>query len=61
MNDIVQKTADFAIGEDFYGVSIAELQARIGILKEEIIRIELELVKKQSDLSAAENLFGTSN
>lgn len=61
MDDIVRKTTDFAIGEDLYGVSIAELQARIGILKDEIIRIEMELAKKQSDLNAAENLFGASN
>ncbi|MGB0907368.1 MAG: DUF1192 family protein [Maricaulaceae bacterium] len=49
---------DFTIGEDLYGVSIAELNTRIDVLKNEISRIEVELTKKQAEFSAADQLFG---
>lgn len=59
MDEIARKTADFVVGGDLYGVSVAELKGRIGILKDEITRIEAELKKKQSDLNAAQSLFGS--
>lgn len=55
---MVQKLTDFAIGEDLYAVSVAELQLRLGVLEGEIARIERELSKKQVELSAADKLFG---
>jgi len=54
---MVQKVTDFAIGEDLYGVSIAELELRVGVLEEEISRIKAELAKKEVELSAADKLF----
>ncbi len=52
-----QNQTDFAIGEDLYGVSVAELELRVGVLEDEISRIKTELAKKQVELSAADKLF----
>lgn len=54
---MVQKLTDFTIGEDLYGVSVAELQLRVAALEAEVSRIEGELAKKQADLSAADKIF----
>lgn len=54
---MVQNLTDFTIGEDLYGVSVAELELRIGLLETEISRIKAELAKKQVELSAADKLF----
>jgi len=56
--DVRQSETVFPIGEDLYGVSVAELKDRVVILQSEIVRIEAELTKKQSDMSAAELIFG---
>ena len=47
------------IGEDLYGISVAELEERIRILKLEIVRIENELGKKQGEMNAAHDIFKT--
>lgn len=52
--------SDFSVGEDLYGVSVAQLTERLDILRAEIIRIEAEIQKKGADLSAAENFFKKS-
>ena len=52
-----QSDTEFKIGEDLYGVSVAELEQRIIILHGEINRIETELAKKKADLTAADSLF----
>lgn len=57
MDEPQEKHEDFAIGEDLYGISVAELDGRIVLLKAEIKRIETELAKKQKDLNAAQQLF----
>lgn len=57
MDDPREKESVFSIGEDLYGVSVAELQSRIGLLNTEISRIEAELAKKQRELDAAQQLF----
>lgn len=57
MDEPREKPADFTIGEDPYGISVAELDSRIVLLKAEIHRIETELAKKQKDLNAAQQLF----
>jgi len=56
-DDVRQSETVFQIGDDLYGVSVDELNTRIGVLKAEITRIELELTKKSADLSAADLLF----
>ena len=58
MTDVRPKSTSFCIGEDLYGVSRHELEERIGLLQQEIARIQAELTKKQSELGAAELIFG---
>ena len=50
---------DFSIGEDLYGISVDELEERISILKDEILRLERELTKKNQERAAAEDIFGS--
>ena len=54
---MVQKLTEFVIGEDLYGVSVAELQLRVVALEDEIERIRRELTKKEAERSAADKLF----
>ena len=56
-DNVRQSETAFEIGEDLYGVSVAELNTRLGVLRNEISRIELELTKKSDELSAADLLF----
>jgi uncharacterized small protein (DUF1192 family) len=57
-DDVRQSETKFELGEDLYGVSVAELKQRLQLLQTEISRIEGELAKKQKELSAADQLFG---
>ena len=57
-DDVRQSETKFELGEDLYGVSVAELKQRLQLLQAEISRIEGELAKKQKELSAADQLFG---
>lgn len=45
------------IGQDLSTLSVAELKDRIGLLKDEIARLEGELRSKDTTRSAAEALF----
>lgn len=56
-DDVRQSETKFDLGEDLYGISVAELESRLGRLRVEIGRIEAELEKKKRDLSAADQLF----
>lgn len=56
---MTQSETNFMIGEDLYGVSVDELKERLGVLRVEISRIEAELTKKDGELSAAQQLFGS--
>lgn len=47
------------LGEPLAGLAIAELEARIAALREEITRVEAELVAKRSHSAAAAALFKT--
>jgi|GEM_PF-1538631 len=49
--------SSIVIGEDLYGISVVELEERIVILKAEIARCEGELSKKQTEMSAAHDIF----
>jgi len=57
VDELGQSETKFDIGEDLYGVSVAELETRIKRLHVEIGRIEAELAKKKRELSAADLLF----
>jgi uncharacterized small protein (DUF1192 family) len=45
------------VGEDLKTLSVAELEARIGVLKEEIARVEAEIAAKRNYEAAAAALF----
>lgn len=45
------------VGEDLKTLSVAELEARIGVLKEEIARVEAEIAAKRNHEAAAAALF----
>jgi uncharacterized small protein (DUF1192 family) len=45
------------IGQDLTLLSVAELQDRIGLLKEEIARLEADIGRKQATRSAADMFF----
>jgi uncharacterized small protein (DUF1192 family) len=46
------------IGEDLSTLSVAELAARIALLREEIARLEAASAAKSAHRSAAERVFG---
>ena len=51
------KPQNVTVGEDLYGVSVRELEARIILLRAEIDRTQDALTKKSRELSDAETLF----
>lgn len=60
-DDVHQSETKFELGEDLYGVSVAELKSRLERLQLEIKRIDAELETKKRDLLAADQLFSTKN
>ncbi len=52
-----KKARPHEIGQDLSLLSVGDLTERIGILREEIARLEAELQAKGSTKSAAEALF----
>ncbi|HHL43906.1 MAG TPA: DUF1192 domain-containing protein [Hellea balneolensis] len=58
--EIREAGLDFRVGEDLYGVSIAQLQQRLQILNAEIARIKRALDAKQAEISTAESFFNKS-
>jgi uncharacterized small protein (DUF1192 family) len=52
----VKKTAH-EIGQDLSMLSVDDLAARIDLLKQEILRLEADVEKKQAGRSAADSLF----
>jgi uncharacterized small protein (DUF1192 family) len=59
LDDIVPppKKKSYELGQDLSKLSVAELQALIETLKEEIARVEQTLQAKQSSKTAAESVF----
>ena len=56
-DDVKKPRRSHEIGQDLAALSVAELQNRIALLKDEIARIEAELAAKGSTKAAAEALF----
>lgn len=56
-DDRPRKPAGHEIGVDLAALSVDELQERITLLREEIARLEAELLRKDSTRMAAETLF----
>jgi uncharacterized small protein (DUF1192 family) len=50
-----QKAA--VLGEDLQRLSVAELQARLELLRAEIVRVDTALAAKQAQVAAAAKLF----
>lgn len=53
----VKRPQNVTVGDDLYGASVVELEARIEILRAEVTRTEAALTKKRTELSDAETLF----
>jgi uncharacterized small protein (DUF1192 family) len=45
------------IGQDLSLLSVTELNERIGLMREEIARLEADIAKKQATRSAADQFF----
>lgn len=58
-NDVNNGLENFQVNEDLYGLSVEEIKIRIKVFKNEILRFEKELLKKNSDLTAADQLFSS--
>lgn len=56
-NDRPKKKITHEIGQDLTLLSVAELNERVALMREEIARLEADVVKKQSSRSAADNFF----
>jgi uncharacterized small protein (DUF1192 family) len=55
--DRPRKKISHEIGQELTLLSVAELQDRIGSMREEIARLEADIVKKQASRSAADQFF----
>jgi uncharacterized small protein (DUF1192 family) len=55
--DRPKKKIAHEIGQDLTLLSVRELTERIGLLKDEIARLEADIAKKQATRSAADQFF----
>ena len=56
-DDRPKKKIAHEIGQDLTLLSVAELRARIALLREEIARLEADIGSKQASRSAADQFF----
>jgi uncharacterized small protein (DUF1192 family) len=56
-DDRPKKKITHEIGQDLTVLSVQELGERIGLLKDEIARLEADIAKKQATRSAADQFF----
>ena len=56
-DDRPKKKIAHEIGQELTLLSVHELTARIGLLKDEIARLEADIAKKQATRSAADQFF----
>jgi uncharacterized small protein (DUF1192 family) len=56
-DDRPKKKIAHEIGQDLTLLSVRELGERIGLLKDEIARLEADIAKKQATRSAADQFF----
>jgi uncharacterized small protein (DUF1192 family) len=57
-DDVRPKPQQAAVlGEDLQRLSVAELQARLELLRAEIVRVDTALAAKQAQVAAAAKLF----
>jgi uncharacterized small protein (DUF1192 family) len=55
--DRPKKKIAHEIGQDLSLLSVAELNARVALLREEIVRLETDIAKKGSSRSVADSFF----
>ncbi len=56
-DDRPKKKIAHEIGADLSLISVEELRERIGLMREEIARLEADIAKKQASKSAADAVF----
>jgi len=56
-DDRPKKKIVHEVGQDLTLLSVKELEERIGLLKEEIMRLEADATRKQASRSAADQFF----
>ncbi|MGD9921084.1 MAG: DUF1192 domain-containing protein [Pseudorhodoplanes sp.] len=56
-DDRPKKKIAHEIGQDLTLLSVGELNERIALLREEVVRLEADIAKKQSTRSAADQFF----
>ena len=56
-DDRPKKKVAHEIGQDLTLLSVEELGARVGLLKEEIARLEADMARKQATRAAADQFF----
>ncbi|HEV2631221.1 MAG TPA: DUF1192 domain-containing protein [Pseudolabrys sp.] len=56
-DDRPKKKVTHDIGQDLALLSVEELDARVTLLKEEIARLEADMVKKRATRAAADQFF----
>jgi uncharacterized small protein (DUF1192 family) len=56
-DDRPKKKVSHEIGQELALLSVAELEGRIALMREEIARLEADIVKKQASRSAADQFF----
>ena len=56
-DDRPKKKVAHEIGQDLALLSVEELEARIGSMRDEIVRLEADIAKKRSTKAAADQFF----
>jgi uncharacterized small protein (DUF1192 family) len=56
-DELPKKKIIHEMGQELSLLSVAELSERIGLLKEEIARLEAEMARKRASKSAADTFF----
>jgi uncharacterized small protein (DUF1192 family) len=56
-DDLPKKKITHEMGQDLSLLSVGELGERIGLLKEEVARLEAEMARKRASKSAADVFF----
>jgi len=56
-DDLPKKKIAHEVGQDLSLLSVGELAERIGLLKDEIVRLEAEMSRKRASQQAADSFF----
>lgn len=56
-DDLPKKKVTHEIGQELSLLSVSELAERIGVLKDEITRLEAEMTRKRASQQAADSIF----